>query len=68
MWDMTNVSAIKFDDAVLQRATYSEYHTENFVKGGVGVQMCGWLVVEDLLGGGVSNTDYNLRSGCLKEQ
>jgi hypothetical protein len=68
MWDMTNVSAVKFDDAILQRATYSEYYAENCFKGGVGVQLCGWLVVEDLWGGGVSDTDYNLRSGYLRDQ
>ena len=48
MWDMTNISAVKFEDAALQRGTYSEYYCENCFKGGVGMQLCGFLIAEDL--------------------
>ena len=34
-------------------------------KGRVGVQLCGWIVNEDLWVGGVSNTEYNKRAGYL---
>ena len=68
MWDMTNVSAVKFEAAELQRATFSEYYSENCFKGGVGIQLCGWLVAWDLWGGGVSDTDYNALAGYLEVQ
>ena len=44
-WDMSNVSAVQFSNSDLQRATYSDYYGENCWKGGVGIQLCGWLVV-----------------------
>ena len=37
-------------------------------QGGVGVQLCGWIVNADLWVGAVSDTDYNKRAGYLKEQ
>ena len=40
-WDMTNISSVRFNDASLQRSTYSEYYGENCWKGGVSVQRCG---------------------------
>ena len=67
-WDMTNISAVRFNDASLQRSTYSEYYNENCWKGGVSVQLCGWVTNEDLWGGGVSDSDYNNNSGYLQAQ
>lgn len=67
-WDMTNISAYTFSDASLQRSTYSEYYGENCFKGGVSVQLCGWIGNEDLWGGGVSDSNYNNESGYLEAQ
>ena len=67
-WDMTNISAVRFNDASLQRSTYSEYYGENCWKGGVSVQLCGWVTNEDLWGGGVSDSNYNNESGYLQAQ
>ena len=68
MWDMTNVSAQRFSDPSLQRVTYSEYYANNCFKGGVFCQLCGWLGNDDLWEGGVSDTDYNNRTGYLQAQ
>ena len=62
MWDMTN------SDANLQRLTYSKYYNQNCFKGGVFVQLCGWLGVAELWPGGVSDSDYNKREGYLNRQ
>lgn len=48
MWDMTNIEAYGFSDANLQRLTYSKYYNQNCFKGGVFVQLCGWLGVAEL--------------------
>ena len=37
-------------------------------RGGVGVQLCGWIVNEDLWVGGVSDTEYNKHAGYLQKQ
>ena len=67
-WDMTNISSVRFNDASLQRSTYSEYYGENCWKGGVSVQLCGWVTNDDLWGGGVSDSGYNNNSGYLQAQ
>ena len=67
-WDMTNVSAVQFSNSDLQRATHSDYYGENCWKGGVGVQLCGWLLVGLLWGGGVSDSEYNSNKGYLQSQ
>ena len=65
---MTNLSAVQFSSASLQRATYSDYYGESCWKGGVGVQFCGWLLLGLLWGGGVSDSDYNNNKGYLEGQ
>jgi hypothetical protein len=67
-WDMTNVSAFAFSDANLQRASFSDYYGENCWKGGVGIQLCGWMRVGLLWGGGVSDSEYNSSEGYLSDQ
>ena len=67
-WDMTNVSGYQPSDARAQRMTYSEYYGENCLKAGIGIMLCGWLLVAALWGGGVSDTDYNQREGYLDKQ
>ena len=67
-WDMTNVPTIRFSDANLQRATFSEYYGMNCWKGGIGIQLCGWIRVGLLWGGGVSDSEYNNLEGYLNDQ
>ena len=68
MWDMTNISAVRFEDAALQRAKWSEYYSENCWKGGVGMMLHGYLIAEDLWGGGTSDSLYHAVAGYLEEQ
>ncbi|KAL9186550.1 hypothetical protein ACHAXT_005788 [Thalassiosira profunda] len=68
MWDMTNIPAFGFSDADFNRMTYSKYYNQNCFKGGVGNQLCGWIVVAPLWTGAVSDTMYNERAGYLQEQ
>ena len=68
MWDMTNIPAYAFTDTDLQRLTYSEYYGMNCFKGGVFVQLCGWMGTADLWPGRVTDSDYNRREGYLERQ
>ena len=68
MWDMTNLPAYAFSDTDLQRLTYSEYYGMNCLKGGVSVQLCGWMGTADLWPGRVTDSDYNRREGYLERQ
>ena len=68
MRDMTNIPAYAFTDADLNRITYSKYYAMNCFKGGIGVQLCGWILTAVLWTGAVSDTDYNKRAGYLQEQ
>ena len=69
MWDDTNIS---FDhkpgDAQIQRLTYSAYYGENCAKGGVALQLCGWIRVMNLWVGATSDTHYQENTGIFKEQ
>lgn len=40
----------------------SKYYAENCFKGGVGTQLCGWILTAPLWTGAVSDTDYNRRA------
>ncbi len=68
MWDMTNIPAYSFSDPDYQRFTYSEYYGENRFKGGVSVQLNGWIWAGSLWPGRVSDSDYNKREGYLQRQ
>ena len=68
MWDMTNIPAYSFSDPDFQRFTYSEYYGENCFKGGVSVQLNGWIRAGSLWPGRVSDSDYNRREGYLQRQ
>ena len=68
MWDMTNIEAYGFTDTDLNRLTYSKYYNQNCFKGGVFIQLCGWLGTAELWPGAVSDSDYNKREGYLQRQ
>ena len=68
MWDTTNIESFHFSNATAQRIMYSKYYRSDCCKGGAGVQLCGWIVTEDLWVGGVSNSDYNQYLGYLRDQ
>jgi hypothetical protein len=68
MWDMTNIPAYSFSDAVFQRFTYSQYYEENCFKGSVSVQLNGWIQEGELWPGRVSDSNYNRREGYLQKQ
>ncbi len=65
---MTNIFAVQFSDANLQTATFSEYYGKNCWKGGVGIQLCSWILVGLLCRGGVSDLEYNSNEGYLQSQ
>jgi hypothetical protein len=48
--------------------SYSQYYGENYFKGGVFTQLCGWQGVVDLWTGAVSGFDYNRRERYLEKQ
>jgi hypothetical protein len=69
MWDNTNVNLMgKPTDADLQRLTYSLYYGGNVAKGGIFLQLCGWLGGWELWLGAVSDSDYQEKSGLLQFQ
>jgi hypothetical protein len=55
-------------DASLNQRTYSSYYGGNVAKGGVFLQLCGWLGVHSLWVGAVSDTKYLSESGILELQ
>jgi hypothetical protein len=67
-WDMTNIQIPKPSDAQMQRLTYSTYYSQNCFKGGIGLQLCGWIRVHDLWTGCVSDTSYQSKSGIFEVQ
>ena len=69
MWDDTNIDfQFKPGGADEQRMTYSSYYGGNVGKGGVFLQLCGWLGVEHLWVGATSDTYYQERSGIPKSR
>jgi hypothetical protein len=68
-WDNTNIQmGFKPGDGRLNRLTYSSYYGGNVAKGGVFLQLCGWLGTHSLWVGAVSDTKYLSQSGILEMQ
>ena len=63
MWDMANIPAYMFSYSGLQILTYNEYYGMFCFKGGLFVQLCGWMGAADLWPGMVTDSDYNRREG-----
>ena len=69
MWDDTNIPFnFKPSSAKNQRITYSPYYGMNCAKGGVFLQLCGWLGVEELWCGATSDSHYSEHTPILKQQ
>lgn len=69
LWDDTNIPfSFKPSAASNQRITYSQYYAMCCAKGGVFVQLCGWLGVEELWAGHISDSMYVERSNILQRQ
>jgi hypothetical protein len=67
-WDNTDIRIVTPSDADVQRNTYSAYYAGNVAKGGVFIQPSGWMGTHDLWMGAVSDSEYFIRSGILKQQ
>jgi hypothetical protein len=67
-WDNTGIELHKASDALLQRITFSAYYAGNVAKGGIFVQLCGWLGVHELFPGAMSDSDYLAKTGILEMQ
>ena len=67
-WDNTNITIDKPGDASMQRSTWNSYYNANCAKGGVYLQLCGWMGVDNLWVESVSDTDYMLKSNIFKRQ
>ena len=69
MWDDTNISfAYQPSTALNQRITYSSYYSENCAKGGVFLQLCGWLGVMNLWSGATSDSHYQRETEIFQRQ
>ena len=68
-WDDTNVPfTFKPSRADNQRLTYSSYYGMNCAKGGVFLQLCGWLGVEKLWVGATSDSHYQIHNKIFEKQ
>jgi hypothetical protein len=68
-WDDTNIPLKhKPSLADIQKLTHSEYYGQNCFKGGVRIQLCGFIAGGNLWTGGVSDMEYLTRSGILETQ
>ena len=69
MWDDTNVNlTYKPSGADEQRLTYSLYYGGNCAKGGVFLQLCGWIGVEHLWVGTTSDSFYQEKTKIFEKQ
>ena len=69
MWDDTNIPfSFKPGTALNQRTTYSSYYGMNCAKGGVSLQLCGWIGVEELWCGATSDSHYQENTSILSQQ
>jgi hypothetical protein len=68
MHDNTNVPMQNPNDADLNQALYSQYYGQCCTKGGVSVQLCGWIRNLELCTGGIDDSNYIEAVGVLEEQ
>ena len=53
-WDTTGLKLHTPSNAMLQRLMYSAYYAGNVARGGIFVQLCGWLGTHELYPGAMS--------------
>ena len=69
MWDHTNIPfCFKPSTTSNQHLTYSSYYSMNCTKGGVFLQLCGWMGVGQLWCGGISDSTYIEKEKILERQ
>ena len=69
MWDDTNISFVyKTSTALNQQITYSSYYFKKCAKGGVFLHLSGWMRLEDLWAGAISNTLYQTKTCIFQKQ
>jgi hypothetical protein len=68
MHDNTNVPMRNPSDADLNGALCSKHHGQCCAKGGVSVQLCGWIQNLELCAGGIDDSGYIETVGVLEEQ
>ena len=69
LWDDTNGPfTFKPSTALNQRRTWSSYYASNCAKAGVFVQFCGWIGVDELFPGAISDSLYVEKTNILKIQ
>ena len=66
--DNTNINICTPSDSLSQRITFSKYYGGNVAKGGVFIQLCGWMGTIELYPGAISDSEYLIQTGILKEQ
>ena len=66
--DNTGIDIAQPTDSFHQRITYSSYYGGNVAKGGVFIQLCGWLGTYDLYPGAISDSDYLKNAGVFESQ
>jgi hypothetical protein len=64
----TGLGMLKPSSALLQSLSYSQYYAGNVAKGGIFVQLCGWMGTHDLYPGAMSDTKYFKEAGILEQQ
>ena len=67
-WDTTGIKLNTPSDALLQRLTYSAYYAGNVARGGIFVQLCGWLGTHELYPGAMPDSRYLNETGIFEEQ
>ena len=68
MHDNTNITLVTPSDSDKQQSLRSEYYAKCCAKGGVSIQMCGWIRALHLFTGGIDDSKYIERSEILKQQ
>jgi hypothetical protein len=68
MWDSTDFSVPKSENAEVQSQTFNSYYSHNCAKAGSGLQLCGWGRGVDLWVGAVTDTQHMQESEILSDQ
>lgn len=67
-WDNNSVWMSKLRKVNMQQTTYSLYYSSNCVKGAVMLLLCGWMGVKCVFPGGISVSEYMIKSGFFRSK